>query len=118
MRAVQVRKNRLILTDHFVLETGKYKKMESEQNARMQRCIHLYIEMEKKDVIYRLVKVFYISFKTLEDAVCLGSCLDLGILPDWGCGAASSVSWDTAVAASLPRKPRALQWGRGFPWLG
>lgn len=94
--------------------------MENELNAHMQRCIHLFIEMEEKDVIYRLVKEFYVSFETSEDALCLGRCLGLGILPDWVLGAASSVSCSqgTAVAASLPCKPRALQWGRGFPWLG
>lgn len=59
-----MRKNGLILTDHFVLETGKYRKMESEL-----RCIHLFIEMEEKDVIYRLVKGFYISFENSEDAL-------------------------------------------------
>lgn len=58
-----MRKNGLILTDHFVLETGKYRKMESQLNAHMQRCIHLFIEMEEKDVIYRLVKGVYIFFK-------------------------------------------------------
>lgn len=85
--------------------------MKSELNARIQRCIHLSIEMEEKDVIYRLVKGFNVSFETSEDALCLGSCSDLGILPEWGLGAASSVSCsqDTTVAASLPRKPRALQ---------
>lgn len=82
--------------------------MKSELNAHMKRCIHLFIEMKEKDVIYRLVKGFNVSFETSEDALCLGSCLDLGILP----------GWDTTVVASLPRKPRALQWGRGFPWLG
>lgn len=94
--------------------------MKSELNAHVHRCIHLFIEMEEKDVIYRLVKGFNVFFETSEDALCLGSCLDLGILPGWGLGAASSVScsWDTTVVASLPRKPRALQWGRGFPWLG
>lgn len=58
----------------------------------MQRYIHLYIAVEEKDTICRLVKGFDLSFETPEAAPCLGSCADLVVLPGWRCGV-SSVFW-------------------------
>lgn len=53
-------------------------------NAHVQRCIHLFIAMEEKDVICRLVNGFDLSFETLEGVLSLGSCADVGMLPGWG----------------------------------
>lgn len=83
--------------------------------------------MEEKDIIYRLLKWFDLSFDTSEDALCLGVCADLCVLLGaGGCGGGSFLSLlafpaprdTTATAASPLYKPRAFQWGRGFPWLG
>ncbi|XP_023780323.1 39S ribosomal protein L33, mitochondrial isoform X1 [Cyanistes caeruleus] len=85
--------------------------MESELNAHMQRCIHVFIEMEEKDVIYRLVKGLFFFLLILKKMPS-GKLLGFWRFPDWGCRAASLVScfMDIAIAANLPCKLRALQY--------
>lgn len=75
--------------------------------------------MEKKDVIYRLVKGFDLSFETSEDVLCLRSCADLSILQGGGHGGsflsvlACPALRDVTAAASLPHRLRGRRCGGG-----
>lgn len=88
----------------------------------MQRYIHLFIVVEEKDTICRLVKGFDLSFETPEAAPCLGSCADLSVLPGWRWGV-SSVSWLALLqghcsfcqSAPQTKSPPA---GKGLPGAG
>lgn len=116
-----MRKNGLILIDHLVLETGKYRKMESELSAHMQRCIHFFIEMEEEDVIYSVVK-----------GVCIFFFLKLQKIPSvgevaWILAYFQTGVWSSFLSLLLPGHPsccqpapqtESLPVGKGVPVAG